>query len=139
VEKSKVKSLNTRSIILYRMYYATYEDAVRAHNTKIDLHIIENNASYVKIGNNGNIIKYPGFGIMKTPGHPSANQMHERQQEFIHKYAEQGFITVFYSEPNEVVKFLGNYRLISLKKTLSFEGFQYYEYTFHRISKNKYF
>ena len=124
------------------MYYTSYEDAVRSHYTditQVDLHIVEHEQSLVKIMNNGRVIVYPGVGRMNTPGHPSGNQVYERQQEFIDKYAQQGQMPVFYSEPYSGVRFLGNYKLISLKKTLSFEGFQYYEYKFHRISKNKYF
>ena len=124
------------------MYYTTYEDAVRAHYTditKVDLHIVKDDKTLVKIMNNGRVIVYPGIGKMKTPGHPSGNQVYEKQQDFINKYAVQGFIPVFYSEPWSGIKFLGNYKLISLKKTLSFEGFQYYEYNFVRISSNRYY
>jgi hypothetical protein len=124
------------------MYYATYEDAVRAHytdKTKVDIHMIEHPDSYNKVLYNDKVVEWVGIGRMKSPGHPSANQLIQRQDEFIGLYREQGSIPIFYTFPEGNVKFLGNYTLKSLKKKLSFEGFQYYEYKFTKITINKYF
>ena len=86
------------------------------------------------------IILFPGFGLMKTPGHPSANQSLERQGEFLEKYKKQGYLPIFYTNPlGGGVLYLGDYKLKGLLKKVSFEGFQYYEYTFYRITKNKYY
>ena len=124
------------------MYYSTYEQAVAAHytdTTKVDIHMIDHPNSYNRILYNDRIVEYVGFGKMKSPGHPSAHQLIEKQDEFIDVYKLQESVPIFRTLSPGVIKFMGNYKLKSLRKKLSFEGFQYYEYTFVRILYNKYF
>jgi hypothetical protein len=124
------------------MYYTRYEDAVRANYTdatKVDIHLIDHPGSYNRILYNGRLIEYTGFGRMKSPGHPSAHQDSKKQDKFLDLYRQQGSVPIFHTESSGVIKFLGNYKIKSLRKKLSFEGFQYYEYIFARISINTYF
>lgn len=108
-------------------------------NFDLRLDVIEHRDSYVKFLQRGNVIQYPGFGIMKSPHHPSANQSFESQDVFLGLYKKQGYIPIFYRDgPFETL--MGNYKLTKIIKRVSFAGFQYYEYTFFRIPiKNKYF
>jgi len=119
------------------MYYNSYDEAVSAccrDKTMLTLHMIDHPDSYNAVLYNGRVVQWVGFGYMKTPGHPSSHQTLIRQYEFIDPYTKQGFVPIFQTFKDGLVKFLGNYTLKSFKKKLSFGGFQYYEYMFAKIS-----
>jgi len=103
-------------------------------DTHLDLVIKEHPDSIVKFLNNTRTILYPGFGRMIKPGRPIGNQTFQRQQEFLRRYANQGFIPIFYKEINGNIFPLGNYKLTDLNKKICAGGFQYYEYTFMKIN-----
>ena len=100
----------------------------------LDLVIKEHPDSIVRFLNNGRTIAYPGFGRMVKPGRPIANQSLERQKIFLNKYANQGFIPIIYQDKNGNKISLGNYKLADFNKKVAPGGFQYYEYTFMKVS-----
>lgn len=119
------------------MYYNSYDEALRASckdTTMLALHMIDHPDSYNAVLYNGRVVQWVGFGYMKTPGHPSSHQTIQRQQPFMDHYATHGYVPIFQTFKDGLVKFLGNYTLKSFKKKLSFGGFQYYEYTFTKLS-----
>ena len=71
-----------------------------------------------------------GQGHMRSPGHPSGHQYYLNQMLL---RGDQDLYPVFQIYSN-CVQYMGNYRVISYKKTMSFEGFMYFEYILFRES-----
>lgn len=95
-------------------------------------------ASFEKIERHGKIVKVLGKGLMKSPGHPSGNQMYYRQSEIL-KYASTMpyLFPIFNIGRDKSVEFLGKYKLHEFRMKESFEGFRYFEYTMMRVECSK--
>lgn len=91
------------------------------------LEIIENNGSLDKFVQNGNVLYKIGFGKMKFPGHPAGNQQWYLQKAFLKKWV---FPT--YKKVGDVSVFMGHYGIANITKRVSFEGFTYFLFRFHR-------
>lgn len=118
------------------MYYTTYEDAVKAHctsETRLSVKIVEHPSSYNRVSRNGSIVHCVGTGQMKSPGHPIGNQSYENQLEFIEISKKERAIPIFVVYKHGPTKYMGNYYRRSIRKCVSFEGFQYYEFEFVKV------
>jgi hypothetical protein len=95
-------------------------------------------ASLEKIERNGKIVKVLGKGLMKSPGHPSGNQMYYRQSDILKAASTSPYVIPIYNMDKEnKVEFLGKYKLHEFRMKESFEGFRYFEYTMMRVECSK--
>jgi hypothetical protein len=95
-------------------------------------------ASLESIERNGKIVKVLGKGRMKSPGHPSGNQMYYRQSEILNAASTCPYLIPIYNiDKYKRVEFLGEYKLHEFRMKESFEGFRYFEYTMMRVERSK--
>ena len=84
--------------------------------------------SYEHFDQGGRVLYCIGQGPMRSPGHPSGNQSYLNQMLL---RGEQHVYPVFKVYSN-CVEYMGNYRILSFTKTMSFEGFMYFRYKLFR-------
>ena len=94
--------------------------------------IYEAKYSYEHFTHNGKILYCIGQGPKSSHGHPSGNQSISKQI-FLNGTANQYLYPAFRVFSN-CVEYMGNYRLVSFKKVMSFEGFVYFEYRLFRFN-----
>lgn len=95
--------------------------------------VIDHKDSLEKIERDGKIVKVIGKGIMKSPGHPAGNQQYYNQMSFLSHASIKPYLFPIYNKDSaNRIEYLGQYKLLSFKIKLSFEGFRYYEYTMFR-------
>ena len=112
------------------MYFRTFDEALNClaiANLKC-LTIAHCKGSYESFTQNGRVLHCIGQGRKRSPGHPSGHQNLAKQ---ILLTGNQRLYPVFHIYKT-YVEYMGNYRLISYKRTMSFEGFLYFEYKFFR-------
>jgi len=81
--------------------------------------------SYDKILDNGATIFYVGKGNKPTPAHPAKSQDSKSQDVFRKSIETQNPFPVLHKEGPEVVKLLGQYRVVGLKRATR-QGVQFY-------------
>ena len=101
------------------LYYLNINDTVRY------LTVFHSKESYEYFTQNGRILYSVGQGYKRTSGHPSGHQYFLKQILLNSKYQSDYPVFRIFSD---AVEYMGNYRLLSYKKKMSFEGFMYYEY-----------
>ena len=95
--------------------------------------VIDHPDSLEKIEREGQIVKVIGKGIMKSPGHPAGNQQYYSQILFLHNASIKPYLFPIYNRDTaNRIEYLGQYKLLSFKIKMSFEGFRYYEFTMVR-------
>lgn len=95
--------------------------------------VIDHKDSLEKIERDGKIVKVLGKGIMKSPGHPAGNQQNYNQIPFLlHASIKPHLFPIYNKDYANRIEYLGQYKLLSFKIRMSFEGFRYYEYTMMR-------
>jgi hypothetical protein len=94
--------------------------------------IYEAKYSYEHFTHNGKILYCIGQGPKSSHGHPSGNQS-ILKQIFLNLRVNQDLYPAFRVFSN-CVEYMGNYRLVSFKKVMSFEGFVYFEYKLFRFN-----
>ena len=113
------------------MYFKTFDEALyllSIPDTLKCLKIVHDKGSYESFTQNGRILYCVGQGRKKSPGHPSGHQAMSKQ---ILLNGNQRLYPAFRILSN-CVEYMGNYRLVSYKKAISFEGFLYFEYKLFR-------
>jgi len=92
--------------------------------------VIDHPCSLEKIERDGKIVKVLGKGIMKSPGHPAGNQQYYSQIPFLQNASIKPYLfPVYNKDADGRIEYLGQYKLLSFKIKMSFEGFRYYEFT----------
>ena len=85
--------------------------------------------SLERVEQGGQFVYIIGVGKMKSPGHPSGNQIFQKQQEFVSFASTPPYLISVYHENYKChVTYLGGYMFDSMRKRVSFEGFHYYEF-----------
>jgi hypothetical protein len=96
------------------------------------LHIIDSDASYNEISNDGRVVKFVGFGLQTAPGHPGSNQQWARQEPFCVSWKQGLYVPILMQNKYGNVKFMGNYKVRDIVKKMGFEGFTYFHIILHR-------
>jgi hypothetical protein len=96
------------------------------------LHVIDSDASYNEISNDGRVVKFVGFGLQTVPGHPGTNQQWARQEPFFVSWKQGLYVPILRKNKYGNVKFLGNYKIKDVVKKMGFEGFTYFHIILHR-------
>lgn len=109
---------------------AIYYLSIAENTTCIAIHQCAD--SYERFTQGGRMLICIGQGYKKSYGHPSGNQHFGQQKLLTGKYRQHQY-PVFKIFSN-YVEYMGNYKLVSYKKTISFEGFVYFEYKLLRAS-----
>jgi hypothetical protein len=82
------------------------------------------------------VIKIVGEGLLKSPGHPSGNQLNHKQKPFLDTLIKYNQVPVLHKQLNGPVEFLGFYRHSDTKIKVSKEGFRYFEFTLFRYNRS---
>lgn len=117
------------------MFFRTFDSAIYyldIPHSMLCLTIYEAKYSYEYFTHNGKTLYCIGQGPKRSHGHPSGNQSIS-QQIFLNGTANQYLYPVFRIFSN-CVEYMGNYRLVSFKKAVSFEGFAYFDYKLFRFN-----
>lgn len=117
------------------MLFNTFDEALYCLAIPDDLKcltIAHCKGSYEAFTQNGRVLYCIGQGRKRSPGHPGGHQILENQ--VLLTVSGQRLYPAFHIFSNYIV-YMGNYRLLSFKKTMSFEGFMYYEYKLFRENK----
>ena len=105
------------------LYYLDIKDNIRY------LTVTHSKDSYEYFTQNDRILYTVGQGRKRSSGHPSGHQHYSQQVLINTTYQDEYPVFRIFSD---AVQYMGNYRLISYRKTNSFEGFMYFEYKFFR-------
>ena len=111
------------------MYFNTLDDALQCLSIQPNLKLLliaHCKGSYESFTQNGRVLYCIGQGRKRTPGHPSGHQ-NLSNQILLKKSETQRLYPAFRIFPN-CVEYMGEYRLVSYRRTMSFEGFLYFEY-----------
>ena len=121
------------------MFFKNFTNAIYCLDFPVGttcLEIAQCDGSYEYFSQNNRVLHCIGQGPRRSPGHPSGNQRESRQC-FLHGPSSlQAIYPVFRIFAN-CIEYVGNYRLLSWKKKISFEGFIYFEFTLSRVSCNE--
>jgi hypothetical protein len=99
--------------------------------------VIDHPASLEKIEREGQIVKVLGKGRMKSPGHPAGNQQYHTQLPFLLYSTKEPYLFPIYNKDIAGrIEYLGQYKILTYKLKMSFEGFRYYEYTMVRCVRS---
>lgn len=120
------------------MFFKNFEDAT--YYLRIEKHtacvfIYQCKESYEYFTHKNRILYCIGQGPKRSHGHPSGNQ-HSSRQQFTNGDTNQWLYPVFKAYSN-CVEYVGDYKLVSYKKEISFEGFVYFQYKMMRHSISK--
>jgi hypothetical protein len=119
------------------MFFKTFESALYClnfpNNTRY-IYIVQCKGSYEYFERNDSVLVCIGQGPKSSPGHPSGNQYDSNQ--LLLGGSLQHLYPVFRIF-SDSVEYVGNYRLLNWRKTISFEGFAYYEYKFTRVNYSR--
>jgi hypothetical protein len=110
------------------LYYLDIKDNIRY------LTVTNSKDSYEYFTQNDHILYTVGQGRKRSSGHPSGHQHYSQQVLLNGKDQDEYPVFLIFSD---AVQYMGNYRLISYRKTISFEGFMYFEYKLFRRSISK--
>lgn len=119
--------------------FDTYNDALQKLCFAEDMYVVkitDNLRSLESLRSDKHVIKILGKGLMKSPGHPSGNQININQLPFLNSLIKYHQVPVLHKMINGTVEFLGYYRHLNTKIRVSNEGFRYYEYTLQRYNKS---
>lgn len=124
--------------LLYPIF-KTYFEAVLKLNfgDRFVVKITDDKDSLEYIRPDKHVIKTLGTGLMRSPGHPSGNQIYEKQQPFYNTLIKYKCVPLLHKYIDGTVEFLGYYRLINTKIKVSNEGFRYYEFTLQKYIKTQ--
>ena len=118
------------------MFFKSFENAMYSlnfpNNTSC-IYIVNCKGSYEYFERNDSILVCIGQGPKRSPGHPSGNQ-YDSNQLLLHGPSSLQVLYPVFRIFLESVEYVGNYRLLNWRKTISFEGFAYYEYKFTRVN-----
>jgi hypothetical protein len=99
--------------------------------------VIDHPDSLEKIERDGQIVKVLGKGVMKSPGHPAGNQQYYRQLPFLQHSSIKPYLSLIYNKDTfGRIEYLGQYKLLSFKIKMAFEGFRYFEFTMMRAIRS---
>jgi hypothetical protein len=113
--------------------FNTYKEAIEHHTiTGMALNIKDHPRSLEKILRNGDSVKVLGNGSKYYPGCPSGNQILYKQHDLHAHLIKNPTIPIFHTFTDGKVEYLGRYVFSCSTKKMSFSGFTYFEYTFHR-------
>lgn len=112
------------SSIDYALYYLNIKDNIKY------LSVYHSKDSYEYFTQGGNILYSVGQGYQRSPGHPSGNQLYSKQILLNTNQTQYPVFRIF----SDAVEYMGNYRLISYNKAITFSGFQYFKYKLYRQS-----
>jgi hypothetical protein len=99
----------------------------------IALQIIDNNRSYNVISQGGRVVKYVGYGILSSPGHPNSNQQWHSQEPFNISLEKAMLIPIFRKDIYSNIQFMGYYRIKNIIKKMSLEGFSFFQVILFRV------
>jgi hypothetical protein len=119
--------------------YESYNEALQKLNFGTDMFVVkitDDLNSLETMRYDKHVIKVLGTGLMKSPGHPSGNQLNNNQLPFFDTLTKHNHVPVLHKQWDGVVEFLGYYRHLDTKIRVSNEGFRYYEYTLQRYNKS---
>ena len=118
-------------------HFNSYDEALKYFNiTGQYLKVIKHPKSLERVIQNGNVIYCIGIGKTISPGKPGGNQqLHSQLPIFQHSCVHPYTFPAFY-ENNGRIQYMGSYLLRNYKKKMSFTGFLYFEFMFHRQSKH---
>jgi len=100
--------------------------------------VTDHRDSYIQLRNGNRTIYYVGIGRTKSPGHPASNQNQRKQEPFRRSWALQNSFPVLHKRYDGTVEFLGNYRVVDIRKRLAYEGFAYFEIELRQVIENLY-
>jgi len=90
--------------------------------------ITDDYESYHWISSNRAIIRYVGFGPLKSPGHPAANQQYDRQKPFVESWDKRTPVCVLFKDRAGNVMCMGTYYVRNMRKCLGNEGLTYFTF-----------
>lgn len=119
--------------------FETYNEALQKLNFGPNMYVVkisDDKNSLESLRPDNHVIKVLGVGLMKSPGHPSGNQINKYQLPFFNTLIKYDQVPVLYKTLHGIVEFLGFYKHSDTKIKVSKEGFRYYEHTLHRYNKS---
>jgi hypothetical protein len=119
--------------------FESYNEALQKLNFGPDMFVVkitDDKDSLESLRPDNHVVKIVGAGIMKSPGHPSGNQLRHRQVPLFKTFTTYNQVPVLHKCYDGVVEFLGYYRFLSYNIKLSDSGFRYYEFTLQLYNKS---
>jgi len=119
--------------------YESYNEALQKLNFGPNMFVVkitDDLRSLESMRHDKHVVKVLGKGLMKSPGHPSGNQLNAHQLPFFETLIKYNQVPVLHKTLDGYVTFLGYYNHSNTKIKVSKEGFRYYEHTLHRYNKS---
>lgn len=116
--------------------YNTFEEAVDCLNVPSDTFIVKlvaSSESLDRVREDLRVVYKVGIGLMKSPGHPSGNQLYHRQFPIIASLQKYKSLPVLRVWPDGTTEYFGRYKYEELYPRLTPEGFKYYEFKLQRV------
>lgn len=126
-------------MLLLHPLFNTYYEALHTLNFGADVFVVKITADHESlefVSPTKHIITIIGQGKMSSPGHPTGNQCIKQQRPFIQTLINEGQVPVLYKRGDNLVEYLGMYRLLNRAIKLTNSGFRYYEYKLQRYNKS---
>ena len=119
------------------VFFKSYDEAMEALKLPEDIFIVNistDSDSLDRVRSDLRVVYKVGLGGMKTPGHPSGNQMYYRQAPILDSLKKYASLPVIIKYSDGCIQYLGMFKYKCLRIKTSFEGFKYYEFELHRRS-----
>jgi hypothetical protein len=119
------------------VFFKNYEEAIETLKLPEDIFIVNISTdldSLDRVRSDLRVVYKVGLGGMKTPGHPSGNQMYYRQAPILDSLKKYASLPVIIKYSDGCIQYLGMFKFNYLRIKMSFEGFKYYEFELHRRS-----
>jgi len=139
--KFRTQNLNPRQLSIIEMYvkptfFKSDAEAMETLKLPEDIFIVNISTdldSLDRVRSDLRVVYKVGLGGMKTPGHPSGNQMYYRQAPILDSLKKYASLPVLVRYSDGFIQYLGMFKYKCLRIKTSFEGFKYYEFELHRV------
>jgi len=116
--------------------HTTFEEAVDCLRIPSDTFIVKliaSSESLDRVREDLRVVYKVGIGLMKSPSHPSGNQLYHRQFPIIESLKKYKSLPVLRIWPDGTTEYFGRYKYDELRCKISDEGFKYYEFKLQRV------
>ena len=116
--------------------YNNFEEAVDCLKIPSDTFIVKLTASSEsldRVREDLRVVYKVGLGLMKSPSHPSGNQLYQRQLPVIESLQKYKTLPVLRVWPDGTTEYFGRYKFDALRCKITNEGFKYYEFKLQRV------
>lgn len=117
------------------VFFESYDEAIESLKLPEDIFIVKISTdldSLERVRSDLRVVYKVGIGGMKSPGHPSGNQIYYRQKPILDSLKKYMYLPVLVIYSDRCIQYLGMFKYKCLRIKLSFEGFKYYEFELHR-------